>query len=313
MSSKQVTPQELDEWLRSTLVVDRNDSVRVEGTSSIFSRDPPSLIESYDVRFYRQAACEVRKPGLSDCSTRPVFLNRRIPVSLTARDLRFPRCDATAAIKPSPCPKLRAVISPNIDKTLAYYVPPPTRQTPSAAGMNFLNKRKFIPRHNSPNVCAIQSSSVKAAMERSQGSHDYLLHCMDIDMGGRKVDDSYADDISSIRRHRTDLGRSVMLMMMRETSSSRRILLDEMRHLGTSSEPTNEYHDHDMTIENTYDRTSTSGNHAHEIDEAVEWHGTLDQDDDEMESAIQVELQRLSAIQAELQRMSANLQRHMER
>ncbi len=153
-------------------------------------------------------------------------------------------------------------------------------------------------------------------MERSQGSHDYLLHFMDIDTGGGKVDNSYADDISSIHRHRTDLGRSVMLMMMRETSSSRRILLDEMRHLGTSSEPTNEYHDHDgyrMTSENTNDHTSTSRNHTHEIDEAVEWHGTLDQDDDEMESAIQVELQRLSAIQAKLQRMSANLQRQMER
>ena len=92
MSSKQVTPQELDEWLRSTLVVDRNDSVG--GTTSIFSHDPPTLIEPYDVRFYRQAACEVSKPGLSDCSTRPVFQNRRITVesqdSLTARDLRFP-------------------------------------------------------------------------------------------------------------------------------------------------------------------------------------------------------------------------------
>ena len=315
----QVTPQELDEWMRSTLVVDGNDSVG--GTSPIVSRSPNPWIESSGVRFYRKVTCEVGNPGLSNCSS-PAFQDHRISIaskdSLIAGYLRIPRCDATAATKPnSPCPKLRTVIYPNIYKTLACDVPPPSRQTPSAAGMNFLNEHTFIPRHNPPTVGEIQSSSLKAAMERSQGSHDYVLNFMDIGTGGEKVDDSYADDISSIRRHRTDLGRSVMLMMMRETSRSRRILFDETRHLGTCSEPTNEYYrDHDgyrMTNENTNDHSSTSGNHAHEIDEAIERHGTLDQGDYEMEIAIQVELQRLSEIQAELQCVSSNPQHQMER
>jgi hypothetical protein len=55
----------------------------------------------------------------------------------------------------------------------------------------------------------------------------------------------------------------------------------------------NVYCDNDgygTTNKNANDDTSILGNHAHKIDDVVEHHGLLGQEDDEMENAIQSEL-----------------------